>query len=216
MLGYNWAYLPVVLLMNITHRINARKIVLAYAYRLFFLQYYRSGIDLDNKIPKWADVVLDEDDTAFLEGVGINADEFQEKEQEILVDRKTFDNLWSFDDDIAMITDGLGIDVHLVDREYVLLIGEQLTSYRSEVPDLVNAHANQFLYEDMESMKKAIFTLGYTEHRLLGTDTKVIINEMVELAKRFSGTDTFKLVNSILHHVLIEDLQGASKSASTV
>lgn len=187
--------------------------MLAYAYWLFFLQYYRSGTDLSNQSLKWAGTALDEDDTAFLEGVGIDTSQIQEEEQEILVDRKTFDNMGAFEDDIAMIADGLDIDVHLVDREYVLLIGEQLTSYQSDVPDLVNTHANQFLYEDMESMKKAIFTLWYTEHKVLGTDTKVIINEMVELAKRFSGTDTFKLVNSILHHVLIEDLQGTSPGA---
>ncbi|MFA7284973.1 MAG: transcription antitermination factor NusB [Candidatus Absconditabacterales bacterium] len=202
--------------MNITHRINARKIVLAYAYWLFFLQYYRTGTDLSTHVVAGAAAVLDEDDTAFLEGVGIDTNQIQEEEQEVLIDRKTFDNMGSFEDDVAMITDGLGIDVHLVDREYVLLIGEQLASYQSDVPHLVNTHANQFLYEDMESMKKAIFTLGYTEHKILGTDTKVIINEMVELAKRFSGTDTFKLVNSILHHVLIEDLQGGSQGAKTI
>jgi transcription termination factor NusB len=55
----------------------------------------------------------------------------------------------------------------------------------------------------MELLKKSIFLLGYTEKKILDTDAKVIVNEMVELAKRFGGYETYKLVNSILHKLII-------------
>lgn len=108
--------------MNITNRINARKIVLAYAYWLFFLQYYRNGADLEAYTTTLHRASLDEDDTAFLEGVGIDAQQLEQQEVDVPVDRKTFDNTGVFEDDIAMIADGLGMAIHTVDREYVILV----------------------------------------------------------------------------------------------
>ncbi len=193
--------------MNITQRINARKIVLWYLYWLFFLEYYRRGTDLEVYTAKMTPVAMDEDDSAFLSGVGIDAKTIEKQDLEVVVDRKKFDNMGAFEDDVSIIASGLWIDAHDVDREYVLLIGDQLKRYMVKMPKLVDKHANQFMYEDMEITKKALFVLWYTESKVLQTDTKVIINEMVELAKRFGWADTFKLINSIFHNLLIEDVK---------
>jgi transcription termination factor NusB len=90
-----------------------------------------------------------------------------------------------------------------VDREYITLIRDHYTEFESEVESLVNPLLKQFQRKDLEAIKKAIFILGYTEWKVLGTDDKVIINEMIELAKRFGGSDVYKLVNGVFHELLV-------------
>ena len=45
--------------------------------------------------------------------------------------------------------------------------------------------ARSFKFEEMDIVDRAIFLLGYVEKRKVGTEPKLILNEMIELAKRY-------------------------------
>jgi N utilization substance protein B len=49
----------------------------------------------------------------------------------------------------------------------------------------------------MDLMDRVIFVLGYAEFILLKTPKEIILNEMVELAKRYGDDKSSKLINGI-------------------
>lgn len=103
-----------------------------------------------------------------------------------------------------MIADGLRIDALEIDWNYVYVMIESYEDRIQSLHAIVDTYLTQFQRNDMEILKKSIFILGYTEKQVLNTDTKVIINEMIELAKRFGGYETYKLINSVLHKILFK------------
>ena len=56
----------------------------------------------------------------------------------------------------------------------------------------------------MDVLDQAIFLLGYTEHKVLDTPKEILINEMIELAKRYSDDGAPKLINAVMDKVLNE------------
>ena len=61
--------------------------------------------------------------------------------------------------------------------------------------DLVNEHTVTFGYDEMDLMDRVIFVLGYAEFLLIKTPKEIILNEMVELAKRYGDDKSSKLIN---------------------
>jgi N utilization substance protein B len=66
----------------------------------------------------------------------------------------------------------------------------------------IDAHTTTFSYEQMDAMDQGLFLLAYLENHRLDTPAKVILNETIELAKRYGTTNSSKLVNGILPRVL--------------
>lgn len=62
----------------------------------------------------------------------------------------------------------------------------------------MNRYAESFEYEKMDIVDQALLLLGYCEYRVMDTPKEVIINEMVELAKRYSDEGAPSLINGIL------------------
>lgn len=124
-------------------------------------------------------------------------------ETEEVIEHDDLSVSWDEDKVFSIIANGLRIDLDEIDREYITLIRDHYKDLESDVELLVNPLLKQFQRKDLEAIKKAIFMLGYTEWKVLGTDDKVIINEMIELAKRFGGSDVYKLVNGVFHELLV-------------
>jgi transcription termination factor NusB len=47
----------------------------------------------------------------------------------------------------------------------------------------------------MDFIDRAIFLLGYIEYKELGVDKPLVLNEMVELAKRYGDEGSYRLIN---------------------
>jgi len=73
-----------------------------------------------------------------------------------------------------------------IDFDYISKVGIQFTKYIDEIPQKVNSYAQTFEYRQMDPLDQAIFLLGYTEWKELDTPKEVLLNEMIELAKRYS------------------------------
>jgi N utilization substance protein B len=201
--------------MNIGHRINARKITLCYIYWDLFYQEREQewkNKDEEVKIKEKRNYGLEKDehgeimnvDHDFLASMGVFATEsnqatWEDEEQ----DEVWVFGLWELEDDLSVIANALRMEPLEIDREYIYNIIWSYSAYNQSIEKLVDQYVTQFQWKDMELLKKSIFLLGYTEKKILDTDAKVIVNEMVELAKRFGGYETYKLVNSILHKLII-------------
>lgn len=58
--------------------------------------------------------------------------------------------------------------------------------YKAELIEKVNHYAKTFDFEQMDILDQACLLLGYLEYKILQTPKELIINEMVELGKRYS------------------------------
>jgi len=91
-----------------------------------------------------------------------------------------------------------------VDMDYMFSMGKWLVKYVDDVPALVNRYAKSFTFDKMDIIDQAIFLLGYVEWKVLGTPKEILLNELIELAKRYAEDGTSKLVNGIMHYILSE------------
>ena len=89
-----------------------------------------------------------------------------------------------------------------VDMEYILKIWSAFSDYVSEVEKVVNEYTTSFSYQQMDVIDQSLFLLGYTEWKVLGTAKEILINEMIELAKRYSDEGAPRLVNGVMDKVL--------------
>ena len=89
-----------------------------------------------------------------------------------------------------------------IDFDYISKVGIQFTKYIDEILQKVNSYAQTFEYRQMDPLDQAIFLLGYTEWKELDTPKEVLLNEMIELAKRYSDEWAPKLINGIMHKIV--------------
>ncbi len=89
-----------------------------------------------------------------------------------------------------------------IDFDYISKVGIHFTKYREEIEQKVDEHIQTFGYHQMDPLDQAIFLLGYTERKELDTPKEVVLNEMIELAKRYSDEWAPKLINWIMHKIV--------------
>lgn len=125
-------------------------------------------------------------------------------EEIILKDVMTRAYYDDFDTEIAYIITNYfrKYEEDTIDYDYIKRIWPKFYQYRDIVRDLVNIHTVSFGYDDMDMIDRVIFVLGYVEYLEIKTPKEVVINEMVELAKRYGDDKSSKLINGIGHKVL--------------
>jgi N utilization substance protein B len=64
--------------------------------------------------------------------------------------------------------------------------------------ETITKHAENWKIERLSAIDRAILRLGIYELRSTDTPPKVVMNEVVDLAKKFSSEDAGSLVNGIL------------------
>jgi N utilization substance protein B len=89
-----------------------------------------------------------------------------------------------------------------IDIDYLIKIGATFPQYTTTIKDIVNRYTATFSYEQMDVVDQAIFLLGYTEHITLATPKEILLNEMIELAKRYSDDGAPKLINGIMDKII--------------
>lgn len=64
---------------------------------------------------------------------------------------------------------------------------------------LINKHLNKWTFPRLDNVAKAILVLGVTEGNLTTiSNKKIVINSMVELAKKFLKAGDYKYINAVL------------------
>ena len=87
-------------------------------------------------------------------------------------------------------------------QPFVARLVEGTTQHLAEIDPLLRRHATNWTLERMAIVDRNILRLGAYE-LLYETETppKVVINEAVELAKRFGTADSGKFVNGVLDSI---------------
>jgi len=76
-----------------------------------------------------------------------------------------------------------------------------VTEYINDIDKIANKHLNKWTIDRLGKTDQAILRMGIYE--LIYTDTPEIvsINEAIELAKRFSDEDVYKMINGVLDQI---------------
>jgi transcription antitermination protein NusB len=82
--------------------------------------------------------------------------------------------------------------------------------------DLITKNAENWKFERLSAIDRAILRLGIYELRFTDTPHKVVMNECVELAKKFSSEDAGSFVNGILDAVYKEAVPKRGDGANAV
>lgn len=176
--------------MNIRARINARKIVLSYLYQhCFFRNIEKKDLTITDAL--FADYIFKTDNEMYATA----KDELKEKfsQHEYI---QTQEELKDF---IEMFFSNRSMED--IDFDYVKTVALAIAKYEEELKEQVNKLAVSFSYEEMDTMDQAIFLLGYVEWKVLETPKEVMLNEMIELAKRYSDDGAPRLLNGIMHKI---------------
>jgi transcription termination factor NusB len=163
---------------TIKARIRARKLTLSYFYwRIFVFRLARNEALLETII----------NTSRGLEDVHDTSDDNMSHEMTDLAQYLTHTFGDSIEEDIDYVVsyyfDEWAIDT--IDMDYVLSLSRNFEEYYPHVASMVNKHTTSFQFEQMDPMDQAMFVLGYEERKLIQTPKEVIINEVVELAKRY-------------------------------
>lgn len=172
--------------MNIRARIFARKITLVYFYeRLFVQEAAKKEIWYDQIIKIWK-AIEHEDDRTWTDDVATYYDDI--------------------DDELAYIVQEhfAKLDPSDIDYDYLKQVLPLFDETIGSVREIVNIRATSFKFDEMDMMTRVIFTMGMIEHKYLWTPKQVLINEMVELAKRYGDATSSKLINGIAHYMFEE------------
>jgi len=200
--------------MDIKKRINARKIVLSYFYQhCFFSLLSKRGIEgneiqvnenfeLENGENKWKFF-----DDKFLKAVEKKKQEIIHRDEILQSKINEYANHYNIDEDFAYILKYYfdQWSEEEVDVEYVLKIWNALPRYEEELIEKVNTYAKSFDYNKMDPVDQVLLLLWYIEYKVIATPKEVVINEMVELAKRYADEWSPKLVNWILHEIFLRE-----------
>lgn len=91
-----------------------------------------------------------------------------------------------------------------LDYAYVERMLQLFPSSIWSIQKLVDTYVTSFSFDRMDTMDKALFTLWYIEYKEFQTPKEVILNELVELAKRYADPGSAKLINGIMHKILAD------------
>jgi N utilization substance protein B len=97
-------------------------------------------------------------------------------------------------------------------RAFANKLFEGAAKYADELDALIVQHAQNWRLERMAIIDRAVLRLAIYELRIAETPPKVVLNEAVDLAKKFSSEDAGAFVNGILDAVnkaLVEKAAGA-------
>ena len=185
--------------MNIKARINARKIVLSYLYQhCFFVTLLLQEKVLTDSL--FIDYIFKTDEGMY--------DKEKEKLKEEIQEHIKLYTLEDFKEFVDCFFDERASED--IDFDYISKVGLNFTKYIDQIPSKVNEYAQTFTYKEMDPLDQAIFLLGYTEWKELETPKEVVLNEMIELAKRYSDDGAPKLINGIMHKIVNENLELSS------
>jgi N utilization substance protein B len=83
-------------------------------------------------------------------------------------------------------------------REFANLLFEGAAKEVAALDELIVKHAENWRFERLAAIDRAILRLGIHELRAGETPFKVVLNEAVSLAKKFSSEESGAFVNGIL------------------
>ena len=202
-------------MVDVHQRINARKFVLSYLYQYCFYSTFQASLNHVEKEEKFEGIretspfLWESHDAFFTEEFLSDVQKLYDKSKEEWKQLKEcvqqiLSEQWE-DDMLYYLKNFFDKrDEKDIDVDYVLRMMWNFEKYVEPTRKTVNKYAESFHYEEMDIVDQAIFLLWYTEYQLFNTPKEILINEMIELCKRYSDAGSPKLVNGIFDKFLNE------------
>ena len=83
-------------------------------------------------------------------------------------------------------------------RDFANQLFESAAARADELDPIISSHAEHWRIDRIAAIDRSILRLALAEMRSSSTPTKVVINEAVELAKKFSSEEASGFINGIL------------------
>ncbi|HUK30789.1 MAG TPA: transcription antitermination factor NusB [Candidatus Acidoferrum sp.] len=99
-------------------------------------------------------------------------------------------------------------------REFAMQLFEAAAAQAEMVDALLARHAKDWRVDRMAAIDRGILRLAVAELRTTGTPPKVVINEALEIAKKFSTEEAVPFINGILDGIRKEMDIGAKAAAA--
>lgn len=84
------------------------------------------------------------------------------------------------------------------------------TDHEDEIDRLLAKHLKNWSIEELNVVDKTILRMSLAEALFMeeSSDAGLVINEAVELARKYGGENSYRFINGILDSVLAESAQG--------
>lgn len=104
---------------------------------------------------------------------------------------------------LSLLSESFDEDINEIDT-YAKEIYLNFIKHRNEIVTKVQSHMTNWTFDRINSVAKAIFFVSCSENYINECDKKIIINEGVNLAKKYIPNDDYKYINAILDKVINE------------
>ena len=101
-------------------------------------------------------------------------------------------------------------DIHPDVLEYAKTLVEGIRSHEAQIDKLISIHTTSWSLDRMVSVDKIILRIGTYEIKYLHTDPSIVINETIEVAKKYSTLDSGCFINGVLDSIQRDTLQVSS------
>ncbi len=90
-------------------------------------------------------------------------------------------------------------------KDYAIEIAEYFQKYHKEIDDLIQKHAKNWNLQRLVKMDKDILRIAIVELLYIkDAPMKVVVDEALELAKKYSTDDSYSFINGILAKIIVE------------
>ena len=91
-----------------------------------------------------------------------------------------------------------------IENEFVKDMVYGTTTYIDKIDELANKHLNNWSIDRLDSMGRAILRMSIYEMLYMDTPDLVVINEAMELAKKYADDSVRKMINAVLDSLINE------------
>ena len=132
--------------------------------------------------------------------MAVTRSELREKVMTILYQISLYQNNKIEYDVEAVIKENLEID-----NEFVKEMVYGVVTHKDELDSLADDHLDNWTIKRLDSMGQEILRMGIYEMKYTDTPDLVVINEAVELAKKYSDDNVRKMINAVLDKLINEE-----------
>lgn len=92
-----------------------------------------------------------------------------------------------------------------VDNEFIKDMVYGVITYETELIRIANNNLTDWTIDRLDSMGRQILKMGIYEMKYTDTPDLVVINEAVELAKKYSDDNVRKMINAVLDNLINQE-----------
>lgn len=91
-----------------------------------------------------------------------------------------------------------------IENEFVKEMVYGIITYKEELDKIANENLIDWTIDRLDSMGKEILRMGIYEMKYTDTPDLVVINEAIELAKKYADDSVSKMINAVLDKLINE------------